>query len=347
MPRVSVVLPNFNHRPFLEERLATIYAQTLTDWELVAFDFGSNDGAWELLQHHARREPRIRLQRAEGRGLYSNWNHAIAAARGDYVYLATSDDTMAPDCLAELAAALDTHSRCDIAQCCLHAIDERGETLPGWWRLVGAYRFLGDTYLRPHLRLAPYDGVVHSAMHTVYHSITQILIRRSALGKIGAFPTAYGPGGDFYWGMRAGLLCDVVHVPKFLTTWRMHSTQASNGYRVTAAERALMAQMVDDVLASSPAGSAASRLPARPLRFAYRYEHHRLAYAATSTPGGKLRALVSLLAEPAVALGTARLIAAGQRRSFDKRAYTQRLLQRLDLENHVVSLPGPTTPAPA
>ena len=345
-PTVSICLPNLNNRAYLGERLGTIRAQTLSDWELVVSDNFSDDGAWEFLREEAARDPRILLAQAPREGMYANWNRCLSRARGEYVYIATSDDTMTPDCLAELVAALEGHPECDIAQCCLHAIDDEGKVMAGWWKLVGAARFLGDDYLRPHLRRAPYDGVLHCAMHTIYHSITQVLIRRSAFAKTGPFPTGYGSGGDFCWGMRAGLNCDVVHVPKFLATWRIHTSQASAGYAETAAERALMAGMVDAALASVPPGSPASRLPTGPLRFPYRYGRHRLEFAGARTPFRRLVALAGLVfGDPRVAIGAARLVLAGQRRTFDKAAYVRGLLRRFHLEDHFVRL-GPPDAAP-
>jgi hypothetical protein len=347
MPRVSILLPNLNNRPFLEERLDTIRAQTFADWELVVSDNFSSDGAWEFFQSAAAADPRIRIEQAPKQGLYANWNRCLARARGEFVYIATSDDTMTPDCLAELVAALDAHRDCDIAQCCLHGIDEHGAIIPDWWRLIGAARFLGDDYLRPHRRNAPYDGVVHSAMKTMYHSITQVLVRRAVFDRTGPFPTAYGSAGDFCWGMKAGMTCNVVHVPKFLATWRIHGAQASATYRETPDEYARMARMVDEALAARPAGTAAARLPAAPLRFPYLYEFHRLTYGGASRASAKLLAFARLVfTAPRVALGAARLVLIGQRRAFDRRAYAQRLLRRFDLENHFSLLPGPATPPP-
>lgn len=347
MPRVSILLPTRNSHTFLDERLATIFAQTYTDWELIVADSFSDDGTWPALQAAATLDARVELAQTPRDGIYQNWNRCLARARGEFVYIAPSDDTMSPDFLTVMVAALDAHPECDLAQCCLHGIDERGAIIPEWWRLVGAARFFADDYLRPHLRRAPYDGVLHSAMHTIYHSITQVLIRRRAFDKTGPFPESFGPGGDFLWGMKAGLNCDVVHVPRFLATWRIHGAQASSKYRKTAAERALMARMVDDALAARFADSAAARLPATPLRFPYRFEYHRLAFAAARSITGKLRTLAPLIyAEPRIGIRIARAILTGQRRKFDPNAYVHSLLSQFRLQDHFVRLPGSATVAP-
>src|SRR2546423_4278313 len=86
-PRVSVCLPNLNNRPYLEDRLDSIFAQSFSDWELVIFDNHSDDGAWQLFQEVAAKDERVRLERAPRRGMYANWNNCLQAARGDYVYI--------------------------------------------------------------------------------------------------------------------------------------------------------------------------------------------------------------------------------------------------------------------
>lgn len=62
-PLVSILLPNLNTRPFLEERMATILTQTYTNWELIIVDSYSDDGAWEYLSRFRSRirEWRIKL----------------------------------------------------------------------------------------------------------------------------------------------------------------------------------------------------------------------------------------------------------------------------------------------
>lgn len=344
-PRVSILLPTLNSRAFLDERLDSIFAQTFSDWELIVADSFSDDGTWPVLQAAAR-DPRIILSQTPRDGIYPNWNRCLARARGEFVYVAPADDTMSPEFLAELVGALDAYPDCDLAQCCLHGIDAQGAVLTGWWRLVGAAKFFGDDYLRPHLRRAPYDGVLHAAMHTIYHSITQVLLRRRVFEKAGSFPETFGPGGDFLWGMKVGLTCNVVHVPQFLATWRMHAAQASYGHRATPTERSHMVAMVDAALTARWPNSAAAKLPAAPLRFPYRYEQFRYAYAAAATTNARFRVVARMLAQPSVACRAAGLILSGRHRTFDKVDYTRRLLGHLGLLGNFHRLAGPATAAP-
>ena len=226
-PKVSVLLPNLNNRPFLEERLQTIFNQTLTDWELIIVDNYSDDGAWEYFQECARADARIRISQAQREGMYANWNNCIRLARGEYVYIATSDDTMTPDCLEKMVAALDSHPDCGIAVCCFRTIDEKGNEIKDAWGNYGGNRALGKQLEALHVRYPPYDTIINCAWDTTWISITQLLIRRSVLNKIGFFRTDFGSWGDYEWNIRSSLLTPRVHVPEFLATWRRTPGQAT------------------------------------------------------------------------------------------------------------------------
>jgi glycosyltransferase involved in cell wall biosynthesis len=241
-PRVSICVPNLNTRPFLPERFETILAQSLPDWELLVYDSYSNDGAWEYIQELERREPRMHAWQGPRQGTPGSWTPCVRAARGEYVYIATSDDTMPPDCLEKLVAALDAHPECDLAHCQLRAIDEHGaEVTPvhDWWMRGSSFAVSSGPLLSSlHVRHAPFDGLLHLLGGSVYTSITQLLIRRSLFDRIGFFESTWGSIGDFNWGMRAGLVANSVHVPDTWGGWRLHSTQATAAVSLESAEHA-------------------------------------------------------------------------------------------------------------
>jgi len=228
-PRVSICVPNLNTRPYLHERFETIFTQTFQDWELIVYDSYSDDGAWEYIQELAAREPRMRISQGPREGTPGSWNPCIAQALGEYVYIATSDDTMAPDCLEKMVATLEAHPDCGLCQCGLVIIDEKGIPFPAERQWV--HYTLGDydhnLVQMKNKRLAPHDGIVHPALFTIYTSITQLLIRRSVFGKIGLFDGRWGSISDFEWEMRAGLVENCIYIPDQLATWRLHPNQAT------------------------------------------------------------------------------------------------------------------------
>lgn len=250
-PRVSICLPNLNKRRFLPDRLASIRSQSFVDWELLVYDSFSDDGSWEYLLDAAGGDPRVRLTQGPREGIYAAWNACVAVARGDFVYIATSDDTMAADCLEKLVAALDSAPSCGLAHCPLRVIDEAGvDVARGWWRehsvFARSYPELADV---PHVRRAPLDGLLHLGGVSVYVSVTQLLIRRPVLDAVGPFLPTWGPIGDFNWNMRASLTHDTVHVPSTWAAWRRYAEQASTSLEADPLGRAGEIQrMIDHAL---------------------------------------------------------------------------------------------------
>jgi glycosyltransferase involved in cell wall biosynthesis len=229
MPKVSICLPSLNTRPFLQERFETIFNQTFQDWELIVYDSHSDDGSWEYIQKLAINEPRMRISQGPRNGIYAAFNDCIRMAQGKYIYIATSDDTMAPDCLKCLTEALDANPECGIAHCCLNFIDEKGVNISTGhcWDNWFTTRFFGDWNKKYHVRPCGHDTVVAMSLTSVYYSVTQILTRRSLFDRAGLFENKWGPFGDLEWQMRAALVAKTVHVPRYLATWRVHSMQAS------------------------------------------------------------------------------------------------------------------------
>jgi len=92
MPAVSVLLPVHNAGPYLAPALASLWRQTLRDFEVVAVNDGSTDGSGERLERHARHEPRLRVIHLPASGLPAALNAGLAAARGQWIARQDADD---------------------------------------------------------------------------------------------------------------------------------------------------------------------------------------------------------------------------------------------------------------
>jgi glycosyltransferase involved in cell wall biosynthesis len=89
-------LPVRNSADTLEEALDSIRAQTLTDFEVIAVDDGSDDGSFEMLTAAAGRDLRFRIHRSPKRGLVPALNHGVSAARCTLIARMDADDRMHP-----------------------------------------------------------------------------------------------------------------------------------------------------------------------------------------------------------------------------------------------------------
>ena len=130
VPRVSVIVPNYNHRRFLPERLDSILGQTFRDFELLLLDDASTDGSLDVLRSYAERtDARLIVNDKNSGSPFHQWNLGVQEARGELVWIAESDDVAAPELLARLVAELDRDPQHGLASCESLVIDETSRVI--------------------------------------------------------------------------------------------------------------------------------------------------------------------------------------------------------------------------
>lgn len=131
LPRVSVIVPNYNYAIYLRGRLDSIAAQTLPIFELIVLDDASTDGSAAVIESFLSACPIphtfVRNERNSG-SAFAQWLRGVEMARGDLVWIAEADDLAEPEFLAEAVSAFDTPGTV-ISYTQSRQIDEHGEVL--------------------------------------------------------------------------------------------------------------------------------------------------------------------------------------------------------------------------
>lgn len=341
-PKISIILPSLNNRQFLEKRLETIINQSFTDWELIVIDNYSDDGAWELIEKYAEKEPRMRISQAPREGMYVNWNNCLNLAQGEYIYIATNDDVMTPDCLEKMVTGLEDYPECDLCHCCLTIMDQNDREIKDFWYQRPAQLFYGELIKKKHIRFAPYDGILYCAFETVYFGPLQLLIRRSVFEKIGLFGTNWGPAADFEWGMRAALVCNTLHIPEELASWRIHPQQATkHEAHKTSAQKINYLEMVKSALPILEKYNPEfyQKLNLESLFFLYKRQALRLGLKEQSGLINKIKYALSFLSPNPFFLGEFLYRRAFfPRNQSDDFTYIRNELTRLGLEDNIYIL---------
>ncbi|WP_455230108.1 glycosyltransferase [Geopseudomonas aromaticivorans] len=105
MPKVSVIVPNFNHAKYLQERLDSIYGQTYGNFEVILLDDCSRDESVEVLRDYAERYPGktiCKFNEVNSGGVFGQWKNGLELATGDLIWIAESDDYCSDNLLEEL-----------------------------------------------------------------------------------------------------------------------------------------------------------------------------------------------------------------------------------------------------
>lgn len=105
MPEFSVIVPAYNAGQFLHSAVASVKAQSVTDWELIVINDGSSDNSADVLKTYAEEDPRIRFYTQDNRGQFFARRRGIDESKGRYLVFLDSDDALMPDCLKTLGEA--------------------------------------------------------------------------------------------------------------------------------------------------------------------------------------------------------------------------------------------------
>ncbi len=112
-PAVSVIVPAYNVAPFIGEALASIFAQTFKDYEVIVINDGSPDTP-ELERAIEPFRSRITYIRQANRGVSAARNAGIRVARAAFVAHLDPDDAWEPDYLSEQLAVLANDPSIDV-----------------------------------------------------------------------------------------------------------------------------------------------------------------------------------------------------------------------------------------
>jgi glycosyltransferase involved in cell wall biosynthesis len=180
-PRVSVGLPVFNGENFISQTIASILAQTFTDFELIISDNASTDRTEAICRNYVAQDPRIRYYRNDRNlGAAANFNRVFALASSEYFKWAAHDDALAPEYLSECVKGLDDNPSAVLCQTLIQRIGPAGEALS-----IYDSHLTGTASARPSERFA--------ALVLTIHLCTEVfgVIRREALNRTWLI-SAYG-----------------------------------------------------------------------------------------------------------------------------------------------------------
>lgn len=96
---VSLIVPVYNVKPYVEEFLNSVAAQTLNDFEAVLVDDGSTDGTSEILDDFAKKHEFVKVIHKQNGGVVSAWKRGIYESKGEYIAFADPDDVLMPNML--------------------------------------------------------------------------------------------------------------------------------------------------------------------------------------------------------------------------------------------------------
>ncbi len=218
---VSVVVPSYNHAPFIAQALRSICRQTLRPAELLVIDDGSSDGSPKIIARALQDyEGACELIVRANRGLAVTLNEGFArCGRGRYFAYLGSDDLWLPEFLAARVALLEARPRAVLAYGHAYSIDDAARIIDctlDWARYVD-----GDARAMLLTTLAPLSPT--------------IVYRRTALPERPWNEAARLEDYELY--LRLSGAGEFAFDARVLSAWRQHDYNASQNLTMMLAER--------------------------------------------------------------------------------------------------------------
>jgi glycosyltransferase involved in cell wall biosynthesis len=128
MPLVSIIVPNYNHALFLKQRIDSILDQTFQNFELIILDDCSTDGSLEIIDHYRNHQKvsHVIVNDKNTGSPFKQWRKGLSLAKGEYSWIAESDDWAEPEFLEILIDKICKEKNIGICFCSSFWVDAEG-----------------------------------------------------------------------------------------------------------------------------------------------------------------------------------------------------------------------------
>ena len=215
MPKVSVIIPSYNHERYVSEAIQSVLDQTFQDFEIIIVDDASSDGTIAAIEK--MQDPRIRLVKAPHNRAVHTRNTALRLAQGEYVAFQNSDDVWDRSKLEKQIEILESQPSTRACFTAVQPIDEKSTPLGGSWidQLFTTKNRSSTEWLRNFFETGN------------CLCITSAVVRREKIEALGRFRESLIQMGDFDLWVRLAALGDFHIIDTPLTRMRIFSNKGN------------------------------------------------------------------------------------------------------------------------
>ena len=223
MPKVSILVPNYNYARFLDQRLGSIARQTYKDFEIILLDDASTDGSMQVLERFARENHcQLVCNEQNSGGAFKQWNKGLKLATGQYVWIAEADDYADERFLEILVGRLEQNPACGVAYCNSSAVDASGQII----ELVQPSMYDVDLtrWRRDFVVSGREECIRYLIRENTIQNASAVVFKRELSDAVGGADESLKLASD--WKFWAALLCvsDLAFVAAPLNYFRTHES---------------------------------------------------------------------------------------------------------------------------
>ena len=228
MPLVSVIIPNYNHAKYLRQRIESVFNQSFQDFEVITMDDASTDDSLAVIEEY-RSHPKVAgilLNKTNTHNLLTQWRKGVNESRGEYIWIAESDDYADREFLEQQVALMDGQEQCAIAFSNSYIVNGNGEitdSTDNWTnKTFATSRWSGSYYNEGKDELFKYVLIACTLTN-----ISACIFRKSAFRNAIENIVDISLISDWIVYMKLLYKHDILYNPRKLNYYRMHSGNSS------------------------------------------------------------------------------------------------------------------------
>lgn len=130
--KVSVVIPNYNHSAYLQQRIDSVLDQTYQDFELILLDDCSTDNSANIIKQYKSHSKvsQIVINETNSGSTFKQWEKGVSLVKGEYIWIAESDDFADERFLENAMQRLKTDESVGLYFSNYHSIDAKSNIVP-------------------------------------------------------------------------------------------------------------------------------------------------------------------------------------------------------------------------
>ena len=212
---VSVIIPNYNHAKYLDQRIQSVLCQTYQNFEVIILDDCSTDnGASRAVIEKYRGNKhvsRIEYNETNSGSTFKQWSKGIELSSGDIIWIAESDDFCEPNMLEVLMDAYLKHPNTVLSYTSLIYVNSEGIPYSTMRTNSPNIYLTGKDYLKKYLLI----------YNTVENASCAIFSKKAAMNITSKFHQ-YAGAGDYLFWVEIATQGNVAIVDRHLSYFRRH-----------------------------------------------------------------------------------------------------------------------------
>jgi glycosyltransferase involved in cell wall biosynthesis len=228
-PLVSVIIPNYNHAPYLKQRIDSVLQQTFQDFEVIILDDKSTDNSKDVIESYRNHEKisHIVYNEQNSGSTFKQWKKGLDLSKGQWIWIAESDDVAELDFLKKLTAKIE--STTSLIFCASNIIDEHGKLSS----YLGSKHFPNPAFFNK-LKFLPEQpnkiSFLTEEMYNFNHIVnaSSVLFKKSYTPDLISISNQYKLCGDWIFWIKLIEQGDFLYVNEGLNNFRTHSSTVRN-----------------------------------------------------------------------------------------------------------------------